>query len=112
MLACASGGEPAKTEPAPEPDKPEKAEKPSWWVDGKKASNDELVGAVMDLYGGDPGPICFKGPAQGAAKKAKKAFGGDDRFLTSKVDGDDVVITTRDPFADGKPSPSSFSACP
>lgn len=84
----------------------------SWWVDGDEAKGGTLAGAVMDLWGGDPGPICFKGEAKAAANKAKKSFAGSDNLVSSKAKGASVTITTRSPFGDGTTSPSKFESCP
>jgi len=119
-LACAgsednSGGDDAKETPAeetPAKESPKPAGPATWWVDGKEAKGPKLVGAVMDLWGGDPGLICFKGDSKAAVKKAKKAFSKSDDFVSAKADASSVTITTKSPFGDGSTSPSKFETCP
>lgn len=83
-----------------------------WYVDGEQARGSRLAGAVMDGWGGDPGPICFTGSAAAAEEAARKAFTGTTNLVsTSSVPGV-VTITTRSPFGDGKTSATEFRACP
>ena len=126
-LACGTGGEapvdvPAGETPADAPVEEAPKEEPApsvdggaeWWLNGGKAKPDALVGAVMDLWGGDPGTICFKGSAKDAAKKAKKAFNkvDPDALVSASPTGSAVTLTTRSPFGDGETSPSQFESCP
>ncbi|NCG20662.1 MAG: hypothetical protein GWP91_16760 [Rhodobacterales bacterium] len=104
ILACGGGGSKRS---------PEKKTSASWWVRGDRVENgDELASAVMDLWGGDPGLICFKGGAKGAANTAMAHFEGSERFVSAKPKGKSVVITTTDPFGEGRTDGSLFSACP
>ncbi len=111
-LACASG---PGVDDAPEPEapraRPGQRAAAGWQVDGKPATGDRLVGAIMDLWGGDPGPICYTGDPAVAAKKVKRAFKGDDRLVSAKASGKVVAVTTRSPFGDGETATSRFEAC-
>jgi hypothetical protein len=82
-----------------------------WSIDGVEDPA-RLEGAVMDLYGGDPGPICFHGEPEAAVRVATVAFGSSEKFRSAKVVGDEVVISTRNPFdPEAKDGSSSFKAC-
>lgn len=84
----------------------------TWWLNGSEASDSELVGAVMDLWAGDPGPICFKGESQSAAEAATRAFAGSEQFVSAAAASSAVTITTKSPFGDGETSGNRFTACP
>ena len=122
-LACSG----IRSDDPPEPERdeaPERAEEPgeaapvpvgkaAWSIAGEPVnSRDQFVGAVMDLWAGDPGVICFTGDADPAAKRAGKAFKDSDNFVSSKAADGEVVITTTSPFGDGEESGSTFSPCP
>ena len=120
-LACGSGGDALLDVPAKEPaaEAPTEAPAPNvdgsaeWWLNGGRAKPDALVGAVMDLWAGDPGTICFKGNTRVAAKRAKNAFHkvDPDAFVSASPSDSSVTITTRSPFGDGETSPSQFDHC-
>lgn len=108
-LACATGGS---------SDKPKKgkrdgdaAPKATWFVGGEKATPEQLKGAINDLWGGDPGVICYTGDPKGAVRKVKKAYEGDAALVSTKVDGAVVVVETKSPFGGDETSASRFDAC-
>ncbi|MCJ8278316.1 MAG: hypothetical protein MJK18_15870 [Bdellovibrionales bacterium] len=78
-----------------------------WSVDGSRVSCRNLQYAVMDLWGGDPGPICYSGSSANAAKAIRTI----NRFIDVEDYGDSVGITTLSPFGDGHVDTAFFTRC-
>ena len=91
----------------------------AWMVDGSPADGERLVGAVMDLYAGAPGPICYLQDQKQAIAEAKDAFAAHpdtQGTVTAAKRKKGIIISTADPLASPgskrEISDSIFKPCP
>jgi hypothetical protein len=91
----------------------------AWMVDGTPANGERLVGAVMDLYAGAPGPICYLQDQQQAIAEAKAAFEAQpdtQGTVAASKRKKGITIATADPLASPgskrEISGSTFELCP
>ncbi|MGE0527471.1 MAG: hypothetical protein AB7G93_14485 [Bdellovibrionales bacterium] len=89
----------------------------TWILNGRTANEEQLVKAIMDFWGGDPGTLCFVLPEM-AIGFVQQAFSRSHIFQDSLVsvqmggsDGRGIVVTTRSPFGDSDIAPMEFRHC-
>ena len=108
------------TEQPTDPPTTEATEKDfAWMVDGSPADGERLVGAVMDLYAGAPGPICYLNGQKQAIAEATEAFAAQpdtQGTVTAAKRKKGIIISTADPLVSPgekrEISGSTFKPCP